>query len=47
MLRLMTTNQTTDAFDTGQLAFALAAEAPAAVLEPDQPTWTPEDGDFN
>ena len=41
----MTTNQTTDAFDTAELE--LAAEAPAAAVEQDQPTWTPEDGDFN
>ena len=41
----MTTNQTTDAFDTAELELALAAEAPA--VEQDQPIWTPEDGDFN
>ena len=44
---LMTTNQTTDAFDTAELELALAAEAPAAAVEQGQPTWTPEDGDFN
>ena len=44
---LMTTNQTTDAFDTAELELALAAEAPAAAVEQDQPIWTPEDGDFN
>ena len=46
---LMTTNQTTDAFDTAELEleFALAAEAPAAEVEQDQPIWTPDDGDFN
>jgi hypothetical protein len=46
---LMTTNQTTDAFDTAELelGLALAAEAPAADVEQDQPIWTPEDGDFN
>ena len=43
----MTTNQTTDAFDTAGLALALAAEVPAAAVEQDQPIWTPEDGDFN
>jgi hypothetical protein len=45
----MTTNQTPDAFDTAEfeLALALAAEAPAAAVEQDQPIWTPEDGDFN
>ena len=42
----MTTNQTTDTFDTAELELPLAAEAPAAV-EQDQPIWTPEDGDFN
>ena len=42
----MTTNQTTDAFDTAELEL-WAAEAPAAAVEQDQPTWTPEDGDFN
>ena len=42
----MTTNQTTDAFDTAELELALAAEAPAG-FEQDQPIWTPEDGDFN
>jgi hypothetical protein len=44
---LMTTNQTTDAFDTAELELALAAEAPAAAVEQDQPIWSPEDGDFN
>ena len=44
---LMTTNQTTDAFDTAELELALAAEAPAAAVGQDQPIWTPEDGDFN
>jgi hypothetical protein len=45
----MTTNQTTDAFDTSELELelALAAEAPAAEVEQDQPIWTPDDGDFN
>ena len=43
----MTTNQTTDAFDTAELELALATEAPAAVVEQDQPIWTPEDGDSN
>jgi hypothetical protein len=43
----MTTNQTTDAFDTAELELELAAEAPAAAIEQDQPSWTPEDGDFN
>ena len=44
---LMTTNQTTDAFDTAELELALAAEAPADEVEQDQPIWTPDDGDFN
>jgi hypothetical protein len=44
---LMTTNQTTDAFDTAELELVLAAEAPADEVEQDQPTWTPDDGDFN
>ena len=43
----MTSNQTTDAFDTAELEFAPAAEAPADEVEQDQPTWTPDDGDFN
>jgi hypothetical protein len=45
----MTTNQTPDAFDTAELELelALATEAPAAEVEQDQPTWTPDDGDFN
>jgi hypothetical protein len=45
----MTTNQTTDMFDTAELELelALAAEAPAAEVEQDQPIWTPDDGDFN
>ena len=45
----MTTNQTTDAFDTAEfeLELALAAEARAAEVEQDQPIWTPDDGDFN
>jgi hypothetical protein len=45
----MTINQTTDAFDTAELGLelALAAEAPAAEVEQDQPIWTPDDGDFN
>jgi hypothetical protein len=45
----MTTNQTTDAFDTAELELelALAAEAPAGEAEQDQPIWTPDDGDFN
>jgi hypothetical protein len=45
----MTTNQTTDAFDTAELELelALASEAPAAEVEQDQPIWTPDDGDFN
>ena len=47
----MTTNQTPDAFDTAELelelGLTLAAEAPAAEVEQDQPIWTPDDGDFN
>jgi hypothetical protein len=45
----MTINQTTDAFDTAELEveLVLAAEAPAAEVEQDQPIWTPDDGDFN
>jgi hypothetical protein len=45
----MTANQTPDAFDTAELevALALAAEAPAPEVEQDQPSWTPDDGDFN
>ena len=43
----MTTNQTTDAFDTAELELAPAAEASAAEVEQDHPIWTPEDGDFN
>jgi hypothetical protein len=43
----MTTNQTPDAVDTAELELALAAEARAAAVEPDQPIWTPDDGDFN
>ena len=43
----MTTNQTTDAFDTAELELALAAEAPVDEVEQDQPIWTPDDGDFN
>ena len=43
----MTTNQTPDGFDTAELELVLAAEAPAAAVEHDQPIWTPEDGDFN
>ena len=42
---LMTTKQTTEAFDTAELELAPAAESPA--VEQDQPIWTPEDGDFN
>ena len=47
MSSLMTTNQTTDAFDTAELELVLAAEAPADEVEQDQPIWTPDDGDFN
>ena len=47
----MTTNPTTDAFDTAELELELelelAAETPAAAVEQDQPIWIPEDGDFN
>ena len=43
----MTTNQTPDTFDTAELELALAAEAPTAEVEQDQPIWTPDDGDFN
>ena len=43
----MTTNQTPDAFDTAELELTLAAEARADEVEQDQPTWTPDDGDFN
>jgi hypothetical protein len=41
----MPSNQTTDTFDTAELELMPAADAPAEV-EPDSPTWTPEDGDF-
>jgi len=45
----MNANQTPDAIDAAELedALALAAEAPAPEVEQDQPTWTPDDGDFN
>ena len=45
----MTTNPTTDAFDTAELELELelAAETPAAAVEQDRPIWIPEDGDFN
>jgi hypothetical protein len=43
----MITNQTTDTFDTAELELALAADAPTAAVEQDQPIWTPEDGDSN
>jgi hypothetical protein len=43
----MTTNQTTDAFDTAELELGPAAEAPADEVGQDQPIWTPDDGDFN
>jgi hypothetical protein len=45
----MTTNQTTDAFDTAELELELApaAEAAAAEVEQDQPIWDPDEGDFN
>jgi hypothetical protein len=42
----MTTEQTTDTFDTAELELAPAAEAPAADAGQDVPTWTPEEGDF-
>lgn len=46
---MMATNQATDPFDTAELelALVLAAEAPAAEVEQDQPNWTPDEGDFN
>lgn len=42
----MTTNQTTDAFDTAELELELAPP-PAAEVEQDQPIWDPDEGDFN
>ena len=38
----MTTEQTTDTFETAEYELEPAAEAPADEV----PVWTPEDGDF-
>ena len=43
----MTTEQTTDAFDTTELDLVPAAEATAPEPGQDAPIWTPEEGDFS
>ena len=43
----MTPNQTTDAFDTSEMELLLPVEGPADEVDQDQPTWTPDEGDFS